>query len=184
VAGLAFSPDGRRLAAVGAPGPGPPREAVVTLYDPATGEEVRRLRGGKEVRWEPAFTPDDRQPLALAFSPDGGRLALGGPSDVLRVWDLAGGREREFSPLQASSALTGVAFSPDGRRLASVGYDGRVQLWDAVGGHELLALRGNGAPNNGHYTFAARVAFSRDGRHLAANDWDGTVFVWDAGPAR
>ncbi len=185
-ANLAFSRDGRQLAAVfprGAAGSVPPAEVMVLIFDPATGRELRRFEEENQVdRRELVFVQDDRQPLALAFSPDGRRLALAGPANLLRIWEMTSGRECPFSPLKTLSGLTGVVFSPDGRRLAATGYDGRVQLWDADAGHELLTLRGVATPGSGHYTFTARVAFSPDGRYLAANDWDGTVFVWDAGP--
>jgi WD40 repeat protein len=187
-ASLAFSPDGRRLAAaarLGSVGPGVTREIAVEVYDSADGRKWRRVQGENEAGdWETPFAPDDRP--SLAFSPDGRRLALAGPSDALRVWDLTSGHEYPFSPLRGSSGLTGVPFSPDsqGRRLAATGYNGQVTLWDAAAGHELLTLLGLGTLNNGHYTFTARVVFSPDGRYLAANDWNGSVSVWDAGPPR
>ena len=156
---------------------------MVVVYDPAAGRELGRFREENHVKpGDLVFVQDDHQPLTLAFSPDGRRLALAGPSNLLRVWETDNGRECPFSPLRPLNGLTAVTFSPDSRRLAATGYDGRVTLWDADAGRELLTLRGRAAPGSGHYTFDARVAFSPDGRYLAANDWDGSVFVWDAGP--
>ncbi len=106
------------------------------------GHELRRFEEENQVdRRELVFVQDDRQPLTLAFSPDSRRLALAGPANLFRVWEMTSGRECPFSPLKSLTGLTGVAFSPDSRRLAATGYDGRVKLWDADAGHERHRVR-------------------------------------------
>ena len=74
--------------------------------------------------------------LAIAFSPDGKRLATaaGDESRVtlsgeVKVWDAATGKEL-WSFHNHHQAATGVAFSPDGKWLASTGFDKRVILYD------------------------------------------------------
>ena len=68
VMGVAFSPDGSRIASAGA-------DQTVRIWDPARGREVLTLRG-----------PRDRV-HGVAFSPDGDRLAGASADGVVRVWE-------------------------------------------------------------------------------------------------
>ena len=110
---------------------------------------------------------------ALAFSPDGGRLAAASFDRRVDVWDTTTGELLHTLP--HSGLVLGVAFSPDGRRLASAGEDKTVHVWDATTGREVLGLRG-------HTGQCGCVAFSPDGRRLASASTDGTIRVWDATP--
>jgi WD40 repeat protein len=93
---IAFSPDGRTLAA--ASGGGLPR---VRLWSVPDGALQETLQSGASV---------------VEFSPDGRLLALGSWSGVV-VWDIAGRRETARFERHASHGELAVAFSPDGRTL-------------------------------------------------------------------
>ena len=97
---VAFSPDGKRLASAS-------RDGTVKVWDAATGQEIRTLKG------HTGFV------TSVAFSPDGKRLASAGSrSDGEGV----GRRDRAGNPHPQGAyrlASTSVAFSPDGKRLAS-----------------------------------------------------------------
>ena len=119
--GVAFAPDSRYVAAVGA-------DAVVRVWDVETKSEVRGLRG--HVDWV----------TAVAFSPDGRFVASVGveKDKVLRIFELP--------PLDVSAsgghlvAVNAVAVSPDGKTVATAGTDETIRLWDIATGQQLSTL--------------------------------------------
>ena len=70
--------------------------------------------------------------LAVAFSPDGHRLAAGGVDFLVHQWDLtASDFASRHARLRGHSArVKSIAFSPDDRWLATAGQDASVRLWD------------------------------------------------------
>jgi WD40 repeat protein/DNA-binding SARP family transcriptional activator len=152
---VAFSPDGRRVAASLLTG-------GVRIYDPLGGELMRTLPD-----------PGD-DAISLAFGPRG-MLAEGTLGGWVELWNPLTGR-RTAPPLQADSvAITAVAFDPTGRRFATAGSgDGTVKLWFTSG----LQQEGPRLPADPGATSAA--AFEPGGRDLLVVDDHGGAFAWPA----
>ena len=110
---------------------------------------------------------------AVAYSPDGHRLATASHDKTVRIWDADTGQPIG-QPLRGHDKhVTSVAYSPDGHRLATASYDKTVRIWDAGTGQPI------GEPLRGHDA-AVNVAFSPDGHRLATASVDKTVRLWDA----
>lgn len=153
-----FSPDGQQLATASADS--------VTLWDAQTGRKQLTCRDRHGNMLAIAFSPDGRRVAAV-----GGHLAVN-PNREVKVWNAQTGEEIFSLPGHVGGLHT-VTFSPDGRRLASAGMDQTVKLWDAATGQELLTLRG-------HVDNIWGVTFSQDGQQLASASVDHTVRIWDA----
>jgi WD40 repeat protein len=149
--GVAFSPDGRQVAAAAPEG--------LFAWEVATGRSVGRWgAGGGSFR-------------AVAYSPDGQYLVGGGSAGEVRVWPLAGGVPRVFKG--HAGPVHEVAFSPGGERLASVAMDGVVAVWDFASGQRLWSA-------TAHREGAYGLAFSPDGTTIATSGADRAVRLWDA----
>jgi WD40 repeat protein len=137
---LAFSPRGNRLV-------GRCYGDWLWAWNLETGESSRiPFKGGRSA--------------GLAFSPDGGLLATGGPERTITLLDPATLQTRARL-VNHTGAVHGLDFAPDGRTLASAAADRTVRLWNVATGQELLKLDGHTGP-------VYCVQFSHDGRTLAS----------------
>lgn len=77
--------------------------------------------------------------FALAFSPDGSRIAVGGVADEVPVYDSESG-ERVATCKGHNGGIFVLAFRPDGSQVATGGFDGVVRIYDAATGEQVRSF--------------------------------------------
>lgn len=171
--GVAWSPDGAQLAVVA-------DNNLVYLHDsdgdrPALGEPIESI---------------DAPIYAVAFSPNGTRLATGTSAGVVQQWSVDTHKPVGLALKGHTGPVSGVAYSPDGTVLAAstLGY-ARSRVWDADTGAAIGQELATGRTPSTYSAFliehfqGSRPAFSPDAQALAIPSYDGTTVVWDLEPS-
>jgi mono/diheme cytochrome c family protein len=200
ITALAFSPDGKQVAASG--------YHEVTLWKTADGTLDRRLGGLAERVYEVAYSPDGRwlatasgdpgqfgsvklwlaepggggKPVrdlvestdsvfAVVFSPDSKLVAAAGADRAIRIWEVESGKQVALIEDHADWILD-LAFSPDGKRLASASRDKTSKVFDVAKKESLVTFPG-------HAQTVYSVAFSPDGKRVLTGGEDNSIRVWN-----
>ncbi|MEW5722682.1 MAG: caspase family protein [Thermodesulfobacteriota bacterium] len=199
VLAAALSPDGRYVLSGG-------RDAVLKLWEVASGREIRTLIGHLAAVNGVAFSPDGRQALSgssdgnlklwdlstgqavktftghmsvvstVAWSSDGRYALSGGLDTVVKLWDVSSGLELK-SLTGHTDNVTALSFGPDGKTALSAGDDGALRLWDLAAGREIRTF-------SGHPSGVTAAALSPDGRYALSGGWDSSLRLWDVATGR
>jgi len=164
VAGVAFSPDGKILASGYAGQFGAYPAHVITLWDLASGQQLRIL------------DQFNSNISSLEFSPDGKVLAAGYWEAKITLWDVTSGSELYTVSFPWQDENSSLVFSPGGDVLAIGCGLGAITLWDVANGKELVTLPSGDI--GGAYT----LALSPDGKVLISSAYDGTIRLWGIAP--
>ncbi len=171
VFGVAVSPDGGTVAAVGYFGPGigeSPPYGDIRLFDIRSGRITAVLKGLEQAV------------LDVAFSPDGTLLAAGGDDGFVHVW-----RRDEKSAtgwtlngaLDADSWRIGeLGFAQGGSRLAVATADNGVRLYDMADGSEIGMPEAEGLRD----ARLSALTVSPDGATFATGNDAGEIHLWRA----
>jgi len=174
IRGIAFTPDGKRLVSAS-------EDKVIRVWDLQAGKTVRTIRGESSRKMGRIF--------ALALSPDGKWLAVGGDfgssvstesekNQPIRLYDFNNGKL--VALLNGHTAVVrALAFSADGSRLISGSSDNTAIIWDSgtkpgvkvPKPKRLLRLEG-------HKADVFSVAFSSDGSRAVTGSYDKDLRLW------
>lgn len=181
IKGLAFSPDGKRLASIAAGGLEtaelPVRDA--RLWDVDTGEEITKL--ATKFSDSKLYGSSTGHIAGIAFSPRGDIIA-GGQFGEIILWDATDGKVLMRIPQPKESRRPiALRFSLCGEYLASgAWWQTRLQkvpihLWEVATGKNIVTF-------SGHTTDVQCVAFSQDNTLLVSGGHDGAIYLWDLTP--
>ncbi len=185
--GLAYSPDGGRLATASA-------DCTAAVWDVGSGQRLFELRPSCDDVNCTLFTPDGRNLIVscedgsiwtcdgrtgkgarrLAHLASQGIAAHAGAA--LLCGPAAGGAALAWQLVAPGIAIPQIAIHPDGSVLAAACWDGSVRLYDYPSGRERAVLFA-------HAPKAESVCFTPDGQFLISGGRDGTVKVWDIASA-
>jgi WD40 repeat protein len=188
----ALSPDGKRAATGGIEGvvrvwraetgvlenellPAGARSPVTSVAFSADGSHVVAASGARTTVWSlgtkssRVLQSQEKDVWAVAFSPDGQRVATGDVDGIVRLWSLGSGGALELSGHEG--AITSLAFSSDGRWLVTASEDETGRIWDAGTGRAVAELRG-------HDGLVLSATFAPDANAVVTGGEDGTIRAW------
>ena len=154
---LAFTKDGERL--------------IVAAGTPAQLGEVKMLQAadGSLVRHFGSFADSS---LAIALSPNEQQLAVAGADNVVRIYDVATGKQERLLK-DHSDWVMSLAWSAEGTRLATASRDKTCKVFDVQTGELVTTFADHGEP-----VFC--ITYHRDGKHAISAGGDGRIRYWIA----
>ena len=121
---------------------------------------------------------------ALAWSPDGRKMAVAYENNLVDIWDTVT-ENKLYQYQKHQGPVEGVSWSPDGKYLVSSSADGTAQIWSAAGTTKLTYQNHKEIDINSKHPRLNRVQWSPDGNWIASCDQTGdphataTVQIWN-----
>jgi eukaryotic-like serine/threonine-protein kinase len=107
---------------------------------------------------------------AVAYAPDGNRLATAAHDGTVRLFDTEKG-EQLLLLAGHGGEVNCIAFSPDGKNLFSGDDDGMLRVWELDSGRQVLGRKAHGDD-------LLCMAISPDGKTLATGGSDNVIRLW------
>jgi WD40 repeat protein len=155
ITSLAFSPDGKILAAG--------FDLGIYLWDVTSRQMLSYPLYGNHVDWV----------MSVAFSPDGKILASGDRAGNIILWNI-----NELQPIGDPmrgylDGIISITYDPNGETLVAGYTNGAILLWDIASRQSL------GDPLIGHTNWVTSLSFRSDGKTLVSGGDSGEIFLWD-----
>jgi WD40 repeat protein len=157
VTDLVFSPDGKHLASTHGWGRVLGR---LIVWD------ILANRATLELPLSP------RDAVGVAWSPDGGKLAVEAADGTILIFEVSSGRQLG-SCFSEDGTRGGIVFSNDGKLLVSAGVGNSIRVWRS---DTLTTIR----EFQGHTARVVDIAFNPQGTMIASSSEDYTIRLWDA----
>jgi WD40 repeat protein/tRNA A-37 threonylcarbamoyl transferase component Bud32 len=141
---------------------------ALTVADQSPSPVVVRVPSARKMLY--TYTGHSGYVTAVAWSPDGARIASASEDETIQVWNATSGQTLFTSRGHPRQAHV-VAWSPDSRYIASGCWGNSVGVWDAATGQRVATYRSA--------TVVTTLAWSPDGKYIASAN-DDKVRIWDA----
>jgi serine/threonine protein kinase/WD40 repeat protein len=153
---FALHPDGTEVAIAN-----PERNGAIEVYRLDPVRKVTTLKVG-----------EDGPAIALAYSPDGRKLAVGMTNAAYaEIWDIAGGRVLVTLSGHAQR-VNSAAFSPEGSLIVTLSWDGTGRVWNSATGKQVVYWP----------SFIADLHFDQEGNRCGYVGLDGQAMLLEVAP--